>query len=54
MAALYVATEKNLDGVEERVEMIHELKPHVSKDAARIAVNEIGEIMEESRKMKAH
>ena len=46
--ALYVTTEKKLNDVEERVEMIHKLKPHVSKDAARNAVNEIDEILEEA------
>ncbi|MCP4134464.1 MAG: hypothetical protein GY754_26055 [bacterium] len=52
--ALYVTSENNFSGVEERVERIHQLKPHVSKYKAKIAVEEIDLILEESKSIEAH
>ncbi|MGB5157358.1 hypothetical protein [Desulfobacterium sp. N47] len=50
--ALYVTSEMKLHGVEDRAEKIHELKPHVSKEAARIAVQEIDAIIEDSKEAR--
>ncbi len=50
--ALYVTSENSHSTEEERANTIHKLKPHVSKEAAMIAVCEIDSIIEESKEIK--
>lgn len=53
--ALYVTSEDlKRTSIEARAERIHDLKPHISTEQARIAVEEVDKILSEAAEIAAH
>lgn len=50
--ALYITQENDSKDIEERVEHIHKLKPHISLDQARIAIKKMDKIVDKSHTVK--